>query len=734
MAESTKNMTVGAGSASASVTATVTDQMPGVPCPATPGYTYTGMRYVPVFADPAEWSSANSYEPLEIVIHKGNSYTSKTFVPVGIDISDPQYWALTGNYNAQIEQYRQEVQRYSEEVTELKKTVSLTFDSIAEARVYGGFTEGQVVETLGYYSAGDGGGAFYKISATEPTAYYEIFGDVYGELIICEIMHIKQFGAVGNGLNDDTAALKNAISTATEWEMNGTVNGGYAKGGTIIVDPGTYLLTDTIYLNPATTLTGYHSQRAGVRGIGTTEASKSIFVFDLKDATKPGIAIVGLVNDSGIKRAATTRTYPGTNVDNGLLGQIYSVMITDLMITAKSGGQCGIALVGAVGISLYNNSIIGFNTSLYANASWYVNAKNCRFQGIYFGCELRGDVNQTQFENCTFMETSTDKNNAIHAVPAPSYDTTANRPSCLYITGNHGNVINCCDFYGLNAIYNGESTAITVIAPYMEGPIIDAICYQDASMDVIGGWVYSTKNDATAFDFRNFANGLISSIVTNDNVSALYKSSLNAGNIDFRGLRNKTGWKNSRFIKAFDYSHICVSANGNDDNNGSRQTPVASLSKALEMVDEGGIVELLTDIDESGTPIINNKTVRITGSYTVNLNNAIFCGGNCSIVLESDVSILSYSAFSINGSLNLRLNNSSITLSSQIENSRLLSNLSSYSAFAVITGNGSITGKGFIGYSLEEKSLCVIDGTKGYSLSGGVESTKYNSATSVLNS
>lgn len=123
MAESTKNMTVGAGSASASVTATVTDQMPGVPCPTTPGYTYTGMRYVPVFADPPEWSSANSYEPLEIVIHEGNSYTSKTFVPVGIDISDPQYWALTGNYNAQVEQYRQEVLQYSKEVSQYRQEV-----------------------------------------------------------------------------------------------------------------------------------------------------------------------------------------------------------------------------------------------------------------------------------------------------------------------------------------------------------------------------------------------------------------------------------------------------------------------------------------------------------------------------------------------------------------------------------------------------------------------------------
>lgn len=124
MAESTKNMTVGAGSASASVTATVTDRMPGVPCPTSPGYEYTGMRYVPVFADPAEWSSANSYEPLEIVIHQGNSYTSKTFVPVGIDISDPQYWALTGNYNAQVEQYRQDVSQYSQKVSQYRQEVS----------------------------------------------------------------------------------------------------------------------------------------------------------------------------------------------------------------------------------------------------------------------------------------------------------------------------------------------------------------------------------------------------------------------------------------------------------------------------------------------------------------------------------------------------------------------------------------------------------------------------------
>ena len=134
MAESTKNMTVGAGSASASVTATVTDRMPGVPCPASPGYEYTGMRYVPVFADPPEWSSANSYEPLEIVIHEGNSYTSKTFVPVGIDISNSAYWALTGNYNAQVEQYRQEVLAFDGRIAKNAEDIAKNAEDIAAVK------------------------------------------------------------------------------------------------------------------------------------------------------------------------------------------------------------------------------------------------------------------------------------------------------------------------------------------------------------------------------------------------------------------------------------------------------------------------------------------------------------------------------------------------------------------------------------------------------------------------
>ena len=73
---------------------------------------YVGARYVPKFASPVEWAADTSYEALTIVTFNNASYTSKVPVPptVGTPASSPQYWALTGNYNAQVEQYRQDTE------------------------------------------------------------------------------------------------------------------------------------------------------------------------------------------------------------------------------------------------------------------------------------------------------------------------------------------------------------------------------------------------------------------------------------------------------------------------------------------------------------------------------------------------------------------------------------------------------------------------------------------------
>ena len=74
---------------------------------------YVGSRYVPIFGrigdETLSWDNTKPYEPLTIVLYNGNSYTSRQFVPIGTPIENTDYWALTANYNAQIQQYRNDL-------------------------------------------------------------------------------------------------------------------------------------------------------------------------------------------------------------------------------------------------------------------------------------------------------------------------------------------------------------------------------------------------------------------------------------------------------------------------------------------------------------------------------------------------------------------------------------------------------------------------------------------------
>ena len=87
---------------------------------------YIGARYVPIFGRKEEtsiqWDNSAPYEPLTIVQYQGNSYTSRQYVPAGVNILNEEFWALTGNYNAQIEAYRQEVQGFSGRIAAIEES------------------------------------------------------------------------------------------------------------------------------------------------------------------------------------------------------------------------------------------------------------------------------------------------------------------------------------------------------------------------------------------------------------------------------------------------------------------------------------------------------------------------------------------------------------------------------------------------------------------------------------
>lgn len=91
---------------------------------------YVGARYVTKFFQGPDgtptWVVNVPYEALTIVTYLGNSYTSKVPVPaeIGNPSQNPTYWALTGNFNAQLEEYRQAVEKVENDILELTEKVN----------------------------------------------------------------------------------------------------------------------------------------------------------------------------------------------------------------------------------------------------------------------------------------------------------------------------------------------------------------------------------------------------------------------------------------------------------------------------------------------------------------------------------------------------------------------------------------------------------------------------------
>ena len=77
---------------------------------------------------------------------------------------------------------------------------------------------GLTVQTLGYYSLNDGGGAFYKITDTESLSeYQEEVGDLYATLLLNKEMNVLQFGLLEN--TNETTKLQKILSIASQKNM-----------------------------------------------------------------------------------------------------------------------------------------------------------------------------------------------------------------------------------------------------------------------------------------------------------------------------------------------------------------------------------------------------------------------------------------------------------------------------------------------------------------------------------
>ena len=123
----------------------------------------------------------------------------------------------------------------------------INFNSLADAKLNEDLMSGNRFQTLGYNTLNDGGKATYVVRdvtindvADEATliALYDV--NLIAELVKDPVINIKQFGAVGDGVTDDTVAIQKALNYMRKFPREDE------DISELYIPDGSYLITDTL--------------------------------------------------------------------------------------------------------------------------------------------------------------------------------------------------------------------------------------------------------------------------------------------------------------------------------------------------------------------------------------------------------------------------------------------------------------------------------------------------------
>ena len=127
----------------------------------------------------------------------------------------------------------------------LREKAITTFDTVSSMTSSTSLTIDSIVKTLGFYSANDGGGAYYLIRATgsdtnNGSTLIQIDDSTSAELIIEKEMNTKQFGLLGDGETDETTKLQLFFNQSIEKYI--LLSGNYLIDGNIDINSNSYIL------------------------------------------------------------------------------------------------------------------------------------------------------------------------------------------------------------------------------------------------------------------------------------------------------------------------------------------------------------------------------------------------------------------------------------------------------------------------------------------------------------
>ena len=451
---------------------------------------YIGSRYVPIFAEPAEWDSTRTYEPLTIVMHDGNSYTSRQYVPIGIEITNDKFWALTGNYNAQVDAYRHEVDAYRHEVDGAIDTMT---DKITQYKSDIDASEqnfyNQLNTEFGAVIPLDSAPIENSTKGVTSGGVYNTIAKLQNNLDLKLDIYVtpEMYGAVGDGITDDSSAFEQAIQS----------------GLPIVLKNKTYLVANTLKVNrQAVTFLGttYYpgtltNTVQNIPDNSTILYTGETYLFDVELDT---------IDTPYNSRVAGFRLQNLTIKGNNSNTLVYGVNASEMFISncTFANAKYGFNLIDSWDSIFFNckfiNGAEGIHSEGSADTTNALHVVSCRFEGLSsYGVCLKKCVDNL-IVNCKFEIYNDDYCVAFYTKDSINYNNSImncffTTKSGTYAIKDNGinNVICGCSFHG-NNIGAIDTTGVTIFTNNV---------------------IYSDKYDATAYIVN--ARGFLSNISNN---------------------------------------------------------------------------------------------------------------------------------------------------------------------------------------------------------------------------
>lgn len=346
--------------------------------------TYIGMRYVPVFK--GAWDRSLEYEPLTIVQSDDSAYVSKSYVPVGVPVTDATFWMPWGDFADGVVT----LETLSAEVA---SAYVRTFDTVADMQAATDLLAGMTCHTNGFHSAGDGGAAYYTVSASGTANGMDVLacqGSLKATLVVTEpYVTPEQFGAWGDGTHDDAAVINRAIVYSYEKSVKVKLVSIYAIESTIDVNYpvsiegndtiGRYKSSSSDYYNGFTT--GFMQKFSGI-GINIVKSGAYGQVF--KGGTLKGFGIIP--EDSFYEDSSCI----------GIQINAVSHLVLDTVAVLKYEAGIGIDLRNGGQYINFTNCLFdankyGVKTTVYESdtAKFF---SGCNLDNCYFDCNGNGTL------------------------------------------------------------------------------------------------------------------------------------------------------------------------------------------------------------------------------------------------------------------------------------------------------------------------------------------------------